>query len=97
MEQKMQPRNNSRNLPTLDLRKDVTIRLVEEAYQVSDDNDKTSNKQILVFYAIWIVCIAGIMVWAVMTYPPSMVLLIIELLTGVVVTGGLFIFKSRKL
>lgn len=94
----MQPRSNCRSLPTLDLRQGVTIRRVEEAYQVvSDDNNKTSKKQSLLFYVIWIVCVAGLMVWAVMTYPPSMTLLIIELLTGVLISGGLFIIKGRKL
>lgn len=93
----MQPRSNSRSLPTLDLRKGVTIRRVEEAYQKPYDADKTSNKQTLIFYAIWIVCIAGLLIWAVMTYPPSMTLLLIELLTGVLFSGGIFIIKARKL
>ena len=97
MEQKMQPRSNSRSLPTLDLRNGVTVRRVEEAYQDSNDAGKTINKHVLFFYVIWIAFIAGLLLWAVMTYPPSMLLLIIELIIGVAVTGGLFIIKMKKL
>ncbi len=96
MEQMMQPRSNCRSLPTLNLREGVSIRRVEEAYQEPDYNNKTSNKRSQVFYVIWIVCVAGLMVWAVMTYPPSLAMLILELLAGVLISGGLFIIKARK-
>lgn len=97
MEQKMQPRSNSRSLPTLDLRQGVTVRRVEEAYLDSNQVDNTANKQqILLFCAIWFLFIVCLVAWAIITYPPSLVMLIIELLTGVAVTGVLFILKWRK-
>lgn len=97
MEQMMQPRSNSRSLPTLDIREGVIIRRVEEAYPISEDNNKTFDKQSLILYVVWLVCVAALIVWAVMTYPPTMLLLIIELLTGVVITAGLFFIKEKKL
>lgn len=95
METPMQPRNNSRNQPTRTV--NMTIRCVSEAYGCTETDDKRISRRDIVYYSIWILLTAGLIVLAITTYPPSLALLLVEIMIGILFSGGINIIKARKL
>lgn len=78
----MQQRNNYRAQPTLELR-NVRLRSVSEAYEDVPCQDRHINQKIInVIKIFFIIVIIAYFVLALLTYPPSIEGLMIELFAG---------------
>lgn len=95
MEPQIQPRSNSRPQARLEVRPAVKVRSVSEVYDESTlQTDKNNDTYfgIKIFSIISVVALFGV---AMLTYPPSIGGLMLELLIAILL-GGVLIFVFRK-